>query len=200
MSRIGKLPITIPEGVEIKISDTNRVTVKGKLGELEQLIDPAIKVKQEDGSVVLERATESKDHKSKHGLYRALINNMVKGVTEGFSTALELVGVGYKADLKGQLLDLSLGYSHHIFLELPPEVKMETVIERGKNPLIKMQSIETCKNCKKEDVAQEHYAPTSLTGPSLPAGTRRSTRSRLPWNAWPPWMCKITSAGVSSKA
>jgi len=140
MSRIGKLPITIPEGVEIKISDTNRVTVKGKLGELEQLIDPAIKVKQEDGSVVLERATESKDHKSKHGLYRALINNMVKGVTEGFSTALELVGVGYKADLKGQLLDLSLGYSHHIFLELPPEIKVETVIERGKNPLIKMQS------------------------------------------------------------
>lgn len=142
MSRIGKLPITIPEGVEIKVSDTNRVTVKGKLGELEQLVDPAIKMKQEDGTFVLERATESKDHKSKHGLYRSLINNMVQGVTEGFSTVLELVGVGYKADLKGQLLDLSLGYSHHIFLELPAEVKVETVIERGKNPLIKLQSID----------------------------------------------------------
>lgn len=142
MSRIGNAPITIPEGVEIKISDTNRVTVKGKLGELEQLVDPAIKVKQEDGTVVLDRATESKDHKSKHGLYRSLINNMVKGVTEGYTTVLELVGVGYKADLKGQLLDLSLGYSHHIFLELPPEIKIETVVERGKNPLIKLQSID----------------------------------------------------------
>ena len=140
MSRIGKLPVTIPEGVEIKISDTNRITVKGKLGELEQLVDPAIKIKQEDGSVVLERATESKDHKSKHGLYRSLIHNMIQGVSEGFSTVLELVGVGYKADLKGQLLDLSLGYSHHIFLELPPEIKVETVTERGKNPLIKLQS------------------------------------------------------------
>jgi large subunit ribosomal protein L6 len=142
MSRIGKLPIAIPEGVEIKVSDTNRVSVKGKLGELEQLVDPAIKMKQEDGNLVLERATESKDHKSKHGLYRALINNMVQGVTEGFNTTLELVGVGYKADLKGQVLDLSLGYSHHIFLELPQEVKVETVVERGKNPLIKLSSID----------------------------------------------------------
>ena len=134
MSRIGKLPIVVPEGVEITITDTNRVKVKGKLGELEQLVDPAIKVKQEDGEIVLERPTESKDHKSKHGLYRALINNMVKGVTEGYTTVQELVGVGYKVEAKGQVLDLSLGYSHHIFLELPPEIKAETVSERGKKP------------------------------------------------------------------
>jgi large subunit ribosomal protein L6 len=142
MSRIGKLPITIPEGVEIKVSESNKVIVKGKLGELEQLVDPAIKIKQEDGSIVLERATESKDHKSKHGLYRSLINNMVKGVTEGFNTVQELVGVGYKVEAKGQVLDLSLGYSHHIYLQLPPEIKVETVTERGKNPLIKMHSID----------------------------------------------------------
>ncbi len=140
MSRIGKLPISIPQGVEITVSDTNRVTVKGKLGELQQLIDPAIKVKIDKGEVKLERATESKDHKSKHGLYRSLINNMVQGVSQGFNTVLELVGVGYKADAKGQLLDLSLGYSHHIFFEIPQEVKVETVTERGKNPLIKLSS------------------------------------------------------------
>jgi large subunit ribosomal protein L6 len=140
MSRIGKLPVAIPEGVDISVTDTNLVKVKGKLGELEQLIDPAIKIKVEDGQITLERATESKDHKSKHGLYRSLINNMVKGVSDGFETVLELVGVGYRAELKGQLLDLSLGYSHHIFMELPPEIKAETVVERGKNPLIKLKS------------------------------------------------------------
>lgn len=142
MSRIGKLPITIPDGVEINISDTNKVTVKGKLGELEQLVDPAIRVKKEDGTLVLERATESKDHKSKHGLYRALINNMVQGVTQGYSVVQELVGVGFKAEIKGQILDLSLGYSHHIFLQLPNEVKAETVTERGKNPIIKLTSVD----------------------------------------------------------
>jgi large subunit ribosomal protein L6 len=132
MSRIGKLPIVVPEGVEITVSDTNKVKVKGKLGELEQLVDPAIKVKTENGEIVLERPTESKDHKAKHGLYRALINNMVKGVTEGFTTVQELVGVGYKVEAKGQLLDLSLGYSHHIYIELPPEIKVEVKSERGK--------------------------------------------------------------------
>ena len=142
MSRIGKLPIDVPEGVEITISDTNRVKVKGKLGELEQLVDPAIKLSQKDGRLTLERATESKDHKSKHGLYRSLISNMVKGVTEGYTTTQELVGVGYKAEVRGQLLDLSLGYSHHIFLELPPEVKVETISERGKNPTIILKSID----------------------------------------------------------
>lgn len=140
MSRIGKLPISIPEGVEIKVSDTNRVTVKGKLGELDQLIDPAISVSVDEGVVKLERSSESKDHKSKHGLYRSLISNMVIGVSKGYEIVQELVGVGYKADAKGQILDLSLGFSHHIFMELPPEVKIETVTERGKNPLIKLKS------------------------------------------------------------
>jgi len=140
MSRIGKLPIAIPEGVEVKVSDTNRVTVKGKLGELEQLVDPAISVSIENAEVKLARTSESKDHKSKHGLYRSLILNMVVGVSKGYEIVQELIGVGYKADAKGQLLDLSLGYSHHIFMELPTEVKIETVTERGKNPLIKLKS------------------------------------------------------------
>jgi large subunit ribosomal protein L6 len=140
MSRIGRLPITIPQGVEVKVSDNNVVTVKGKLGELTQAIDPAITVKVEDGRLVLSRATESKDHKSKHGLYRSLLDNMVKGVSQGFTVVQELVGVGFKADAKGQLLELSLGYSHNIYMEIPAEVKIETVTERGKNPLIKMIS------------------------------------------------------------
>ncbi|RLD34168.1 MAG: 50S ribosomal protein L6 [Bacteroidetes bacterium] len=142
MSRIGKLPITLPDGVEISVSDTNLVKVKGKLGELEQLVDPGIEVKVEDGTITLKRATESKDHKSKHGLYRSLINNMVHGVSEGIEIVLELVGVGYRAEAKGQLLDLALGHSHHIFMELPPEVSVETVSERGKNPIIKLKSFD----------------------------------------------------------
>ena len=142
MSRIGKLPVAIPEGVEIKVSETNRITVKGKLGELQQLVDPAITFSIEDGEVKVERATDSKDHKSKHGLYRSLLASMVKGVSEGYNIVQELVGVGYKADAKGQILDLSLGYSHHIFMELPTEVLVETVSERGKNPLIKLKSID----------------------------------------------------------
>lgn len=140
MSRIGKLPIAIPEGVEIKVSDTNRVTVKGKLGELEQLVNPAISVTIEEGQVKLDRTSNSIDTKSKHGLYRSLIAGMVKGVSEGYEIVQELVGVGYKADAKGQILDLSLGYSHHIFMEIPEEVKIETITERGKNPLIKLKS------------------------------------------------------------
>ncbi|PLW97086.1 MAG: 50S ribosomal protein L6 [Marinilabiliales bacterium] len=140
MSRIGKLPIAIPEGVDISVTDTNRVKVKGKLGELEQLVDPAIKLNIEDGTLSLERATESKDHKSKHGLYRALINNMVQGVSEGFQIELEIVGVGYRAEVKGQVIDLSLGYSHHIYMELPEEVSVEAITERGKSPLLKLKS------------------------------------------------------------
>ena len=142
MSRIGKLPVKIPDGVEITVTDTNMVKVKGKLGELQQLVDPAITVKIDNGVLKVSRATDSKDHKSKHGLYRVLISNMVKGVSEGYTIVQELVGVGYKAEAKGQLLDLSLGYSHHIFMELPEEVKIETVTERGKNPLIKLSSID----------------------------------------------------------
>lgn len=140
MSRIGKLPITIPQGVQVKVSDNNVVTVKGKLGELTQAVDPAISIKIENGRVELSRSSESKEHKSKHGLYRSLLNNMVTGVSEGFTTVQELVGVGFKADAKGQLLELSLGYSHHIYLEIPAEVKIETVTQRGKNPLIKLSS------------------------------------------------------------
>ncbi len=142
MSRIGKLPIALPQGVELKVSDNNVVTVKGKLGELTQAVDPAISVKVVDGNVQLSRASESKDHKSKHGLYRSLLNNMVAGVSQGFTTVQELVGVGYKAEAKGQLLELSLGYSHHIYLQIPDEVKVETVTERGKNPLIKLSSVD----------------------------------------------------------
>ena len=140
MSRIGKLPIAIPQGVEVKISDNNVVTVKGKLGELTQTVDPAVSIKVAEGNIELSRASESKDHKSKHGLYRSLLNNMVTGVSQGFTTVQELVGVGFKADAKGQLLELSLGYSHHIYLQIPDEVKVETVTERGKNPLIKLSS------------------------------------------------------------
>ncbi len=140
MSRIGKLPITIPQGVQVSVSDNNVVTVKGKLGELTQAVDPAISVKIEDGRLELFRSSDSKEHKSKHGLYRSLLNNMVTGVSKGFSTVQELVGVGFKADTKGQLLELSLGYSHHIYLEIPAEVKIETVTQRGKNPLIKLSS------------------------------------------------------------
>jgi len=142
MSRIGKLPITLPQGVEINVSDNNVVTVKGKLGELRQVVDPGIKVKVEDGIITLERATESKDHKSKHGLYRSLIHNMVTGVSEGITVVLELVGVGFKAEAKGQLLELALGYSHHIYMEIPSEIKVETVTERGKNPLVKLTSFD----------------------------------------------------------
>jgi len=142
MSRIGKLPIAIPQGVEINVSDNNVVTVKGKLGELRQVVDPHININVEDGIIKLERATESKDHKSKHGLYRSLIHNMVKGVSEGYNVVLELVGVGFRADAKGQLLELALGYSHHIIMEIPQEIKVETVAERGKNPLIKLSSFD----------------------------------------------------------
>ncbi len=140
MSRIGRLPITIPQGVEVKVSNNNVVTVKGKLGELTQTVDPAISINIKEGKIELARASESKDHKSKHGLYRSLLNNMVTGVSEGFTTVQELVGVGFKADAKGQLLELSLGYSHHIYLQIPAEVKIETETQRGKNPLIKLSS------------------------------------------------------------
>ena len=140
MSRIGNKPISIPQGVEVKVSDNNIVTVKGKLGELTQTVDPGISVAVEENKVVVTRASESKDHKSKHGLYRSLLNNMVTGVSEGFSTVQELVGVGYKAEAKGQVLELALGYSHHVYMQIPDEIKIETVTERGKNPVIKMMS------------------------------------------------------------
>ena len=140
MSRIGKSPITIPDGVTVEIKD-NVITVKGKLGELSQKI-VEIAIKNEDGTLTLERPSESKDHKSKHGLFRALVNNMILGVNTGWSKELELVGVGYRASNQGQKLDLALGYSHNIVLDIAPEVKVETISEKGKNPLIKLTSFD----------------------------------------------------------
>ena len=139
MSRIGNSPIAIPQGVTVEIKD-NVVTVKGKLGELTQTIEDGVSVKVEEGEVVVERSSEAKDHKSKHGLYRALINNMVKGVSEGWTKQLELVGVGYRASNQGQKLDMAVGYSHNIVMDLAPEVKVETVTEKGKNPIVKLTS------------------------------------------------------------
>lgn len=140
MSRIGKNPITIPAGVTVEVKDAV-VTVKGKLGELSQeFSDVAVKV--ENDQVVIERSSDNKNERAKHGLYRALINNMVMGVSEGFSKELELVGVGYRASNQGQKLDLALGFSHNIVLEIVPEVKVETVSEKGKNPIVKLTSFD----------------------------------------------------------
>ena len=138
MSRIGKNPITIPSGVTVNITD-NLVTVKGKLGELKQEYS-GIDIKEEDGVITLVRPSERKQDKAKHGLYRALIANMIKGVASGYTKKLELVGVGYRASNQGQKLDLALGFSHNIVLEIAPEVKVETVTEKGKNPVIILSS------------------------------------------------------------
>ena len=138
MSRIGKAPINIPAGVTVTIKD-NVVTVKGKLGELTQEVKD-IAVMQEDGHLVFETTDTTKDQNAKHGLYRALVHNMVVGVSEGFTKELELVGVGYRAANQGQKLDLALGFSHNIILELPKEIKLETINEKGKNPIIKLTS------------------------------------------------------------
>ncbi|MGB1283876.1 MAG: 50S ribosomal protein L6 [Polaribacter sp.] len=139
MSRIGKNPVSISQGVDVNIKD-NIITVKGKLGELSQTISEGITVKVEDAQITLERASESKTHKAQHGLMRALINNMIEGVSKGFTKELELVGVGYRASNQGQKLDLALGFSHNIVLELAPEVKVETISEKGKNPIVKLSS------------------------------------------------------------
>lgn len=140
MSRIGKLPIIIPAGVTVNVGDNKIVTVKGPKGELTQELKDDITVKIDDGTLHVERPSEQKKHKALHGLYRALINNMIIGVSDGYKIVQELVGVGYKASNQGQLLELGLGYSHNIFIELPKEVKVETVTERGKNPLIILES------------------------------------------------------------
>ncbi|WKD84878.1 50S ribosomal protein L6 [Polaribacter huanghezhanensis] len=139
MSRIGKNPVSIPAGVELNI-DGNVVTVKGKLGELSQEISGDITVKIEGDTVILNRPSDSKPHKSAHGLYRSLVFNMIEGVSKGWTKDLELVGVGYRASNQGQKLDLALGFSHNIVLELAPEVKVETVSEKGKNPIVKLTS------------------------------------------------------------
>ena len=140
MSRIGKLPIEVPKGVEIKVSDRNLVSVKGAKGSLEQAVDSAITVSLEEGKVVLKRATDQKRHKALHGLYRALIASMVKGVSEGYKTEQELVGVGYRAANKGQMLELTLGYSHNVSFDLPVEVKVTTLTEKGQNPKVILES------------------------------------------------------------
>jgi large subunit ribosomal protein L6 len=142
MSRIGKAPIAIPAGVTVSVSDQNLVTVKGPKGELTQLVDSDITIAQEDGTLTVQRPSEQKRHKALHGLYRALISNMVKGVTEGYKVEQELVGVGYRATNTGNTLDLVLGYSHHYVFQLPKEIKVATTAEKGKNPTIILESID----------------------------------------------------------
>lgn len=139
MSRIGKLPIHIPAGVEVNIQD-NVITVKGKLGQLTQKFYDHVSVTVEDGAIHVQPNEAAVKPGAKHGLYRALIFNMVKGVSEGFEVVQEFVGVGYKAEAKGQILEMSLGFSHNFFMEMPEEIKIETVNERGKNPILKMRS------------------------------------------------------------
>lgn len=140
MSRIGNNPVAIPDGVTVEVND-QVITVKGKLGELTQNFD-SVSVKIEEGNVFVERPSDAKDHRAKHGLYRSLINNMVKGVSIGWSKDLELVGVGYRASNQGQKLDLAVGFSHNIILDIAPEVKVETVSDKGKNPIIKLTSFD----------------------------------------------------------
>ena len=139
MSRIGKLPVAIPSGVTVTV-DGNEVKVKGPKGELTQTINPDIKVEVVDGHVQVSRPSDDKEHRALHGLYRALIHNMVVGVSEGYKKEMELVGVGYRANNSGQVLELSLGYSHNIFFQMPKEIKVETKSERNKNPLIILES------------------------------------------------------------
>lgn len=142
MSRIGKLPITLPKGVTITVHPDNRVEVKGPLGTLSQKVDPEIEVKIENDQLEVVRPTDQKRHRALHGLYRSLIQNMVTGVSTGYEIKQELVGVGYKATAEGQVLELSLGYSHPYILQLPPEVKVEAVTERRSNPIVTLKSID----------------------------------------------------------
>lgn len=140
MSRIGNNPVSVPEGVTVELKD-NAVIVKGKLGELTQEFS-GVEVAMEDGSIMVKRPSDSKEHKAKHGLYRSLFLNMVEGVSKGWTKELELVGVGYRASNQGQKLDLALGFSHNIVLDIAPEVKIETISEKGKNPIVKLTSFD----------------------------------------------------------
>ncbi|NLR81795.1 50S ribosomal protein L6 [Chitinophaga eiseniae] len=142
MSRIGKSPIKLASGVTVTVSPANEVTVKGPKGELKKSIDREMKIEVKDGILTVVRPTDQIRHKALHGLYRALLANMVQGVTEGFKKQLELVGVGYKAANSGQLLDLSLGYSHNIIFEIPQELKVATLTEKGQNPKIMLEGID----------------------------------------------------------
>ena len=140
MSRIGNNPITIPEGVTVDIAESV-ITVKGKLGELTQAYD-AVSFKLDQNSLTLERSSDQKNHRAKHGLYRTLVSNMIQGVSTGWTKELELIGVGYRASNQGNKLDLALGFSHNIVLDIAPEVKVETVTEKGKNPIVKLTSFD----------------------------------------------------------
>jgi large subunit ribosomal protein L6 len=140
MSRVGKSPIPVPAGVTITVSEDNLVTVKGPKGELQQAVDTDIKIVQEGTELLVQRPTDQKRHKALHGLYRALLNNMVVGVTTGYKIEQELVGVGYRATNTGNTLDLVLGFSHHYVFELPKEIKVSTTAEKGKNPTIILES------------------------------------------------------------
>ncbi|MBQ3636175.1 MAG: 50S ribosomal protein L6 [Bacteroidales bacterium] len=139
MSRIGKLPIVIPSGVKVDIKD-GVVTVKGPKGEMSQKVAQEIGVKVEDNHIIFERQNDEKEQRAMHGLYRALVNNMVKGVSEGYKAQLELVGVGYRATAQNNILELALGYSHAIFIQLPPEIKVEAVTDRKSNPIITLET------------------------------------------------------------
>jgi len=142
MSRIGKKPVTVPAGVTITLGKDNIVSVKGPKGELKETIDRDITIEINNGEVLVGRPTDQIRHRAMHGLYRSLISNMVKGVTEGYKKDMELVGVGYKAANQGNILDLSLGYSHNILFEIPKELKVATAQEKGKNPIISLESID----------------------------------------------------------
>jgi large subunit ribosomal protein L6 len=143
MSRIGRLPIELPKGVTCTFSDSDhKVTVKGPKGELKQVIDTDFKIVFEEGTVLVQRPTEQKRHKAMHGLYRSLIANMVEGVSTGYKAQLELIGVGYKAVAQGNVLDLSLGYSHSVIVGIPPELKVQAIQEKGQNPTIILEGID----------------------------------------------------------
>jgi large subunit ribosomal protein L6 len=142
MSRIGKLPITLPQGVEVLVNQDNLITVKGPKGSLSAPVDTDIQVQVEDGVLTVTRPTEQKRHKALHGLYRSIINNMIVGVSTGYKIDLELVGVGYKATTTGQTLELALGYSHNIYVALPEEIKANAVTEKGKAPVISLEGID----------------------------------------------------------
>lgn len=140
MSRIGKMPITIPQGVDVTVEKNNLVKVKGPKGELYQQVDKDLEIVIEDGELQIKRPTEQKRHRAMHGLYRSLVSNMVQGVSEGFTRSLELVGVGYRCANTGQLLELALGYSHPIYFYVPDEVKLTTKMEKGSNPTVILES------------------------------------------------------------
>jgi large subunit ribosomal protein L6 len=142
MSRIGKNPITVPQGVEVTLAENNTVVVKGTKGELKYSFSNDMTIKLEEGQISIERSSDHKDHRSLHGLTRSLLNNMIIGVSDGYAKQLELVGVGYRASNSGQKLELALGFSHNVIFQIPEEVKVETLSEKGKNPIITLSSID----------------------------------------------------------